>query len=146
MRTTFFIALLFACAPALIAQAPDASCCQMRIESDAASAGLLKFTITNLKQPLVVVIVNAFETGVQIKRNDGAPVDQTEHGRKMTGAERGGSRDAIILKTRESYSESLDLRQLFELKSGSYTAQLSRDVVIVGARVPLRATVQVKVP
>jgi len=119
----------------------------MKIEPDSASAGLLKITITNLNQRLVIVGVSGVtDYRVQIKRDDGAPVNQSEYGKSLAAGERGGSRAAIKLDANEAFSESLDLRQLFELKTGSYTVQISRDVVIRGVRVPLRAVAAVSVP
>lgn len=148
MRTSPFVALSVCVPILLIGQTPGPSCCQMKIDSDTGTAGILKIAIKNLNQPLVTL----FETSpdvdfeVLLTSDTGADVIPTEYGRSLLTREKGGRRILRELKVSESFSENLDLFALFTLKSGAYTIVVSRYVTCRGTRFPLRTTAKIKVP
>ncbi len=142
--------LLLTCSLTLMAQTPGASCCEMKLDSSKKPAGVVWITVTNINQPLITVMVGSGETiTVQVTSDTGQDVERTAYGKRVLTKERAGSMINRELKMGESTSQDFDLRQLFELKSGTYHVAISRDVIIgefPGPRVALHAASILKMP
>ena len=131
----------------LFAQAPQA-CCEMKIVATTTSPSALTITITNLNQPLVTLFKSSSETDfrVRVTTDAGQEVNRTEYGKRLLTQERGGSRIYKELKAGDTTTQTLDLRPLFELKSGTYNVAMSRDVFVGASKVSLEATAAIRIP
>jgi hypothetical protein len=132
----------------LVGQTPVSSCCQMKIDSETAPAGVLRISIQNVKPPEVTVFQTLAELdfSVLVKSEASATVNRTAYGKSLLMRERGGSRISRNLKTGDVFSQELNIRDLFDLKAGTYTVVVSRSVLVSGASLMLQATTSVKVP
>jgi hypothetical protein len=147
MRRSLVIGILLAGNAILTAQMPAASCCETKIDSKTGPPGLLKVTITNANLPLVML----FETDerdfkIEVTTDAGQEVNMTDYGRRLFANQEVFRRVSKALKMGQSYSQELDLRPLFDLKSGTYNVALSRAVMVNDTRVPLQATTRITIP
>ena len=120
----------------------------MNIDASSAAKGVLTVTIVNIKQQVVTIQKTMAELDytVHLTSASGAPCPQSEDGRKLLTKERGGRRLYDELHQNESTSDTVDLRKLFELTSGVYTATITRRVTVGGSIVVLEATAAFEVP
>ena len=149
MRNSLFGTLLLCyCALTLIGQTPDASCCRLTAIVGSEAPSVLKVTVTNFNSRLVNLSETSAETDLYlvVLSEAGREADRTEHGKELLSRERGGRRIGWQLKQGDSMSQVLDLRTLFELKSGIYKVSIKRSVNIGDVRIALQTKVTVPIP
>jgi hypothetical protein len=132
----------------LLAQVPE-GCCEMKIVTTSASPSVLTITIANLNQPMVTLVQTSPERDfrARVTTDIGQEVNRTEHGRRLLTQEREEYRRiGRQLKRGDTFTETLDLRPLFELKSGTYNVALSRDVFVGESKVSVEGSVSIRIP
>jgi hypothetical protein len=141
------LAVIAAFGVGLLAQVPG-KCCEMKIVSTTASPSVLTITIANLNQPLVTLSESSAETDfrVRVTTDTGQEVNRTEYGKRLLTQEREYRRIGRELKMGDTFTQTLDLRPIFELKSGTYNVVLSRDVLVGETRVSVEASVRIRIP
>ena len=146
MGRYLFVGVMLVSSPILFAQTPSKACCEMKIRADAETAGLLKVTIANVNQPPVTIYEGSADVdfAVRVTSESGEEVNRTEYGRRVLTMEHSGHMKD--LRTGESITWELDLRALFELKSGTYNVAIGREVAVGTARITLDATATIKMP
>ncbi len=148
MRYLPILTLLLAGAAILVGQAPPESCCQLRLSSEAKTPGVLAAKVTNMNQPLVTVHETSAEADLRVRvtSETGREVERTPYGKRLLTRERGGRMLLRELRAGESVSQELDIRRLFQLTSGAYGVTVVRDVIIGETRVPVRASITIRLP
>ena len=148
MRNAWIVALLVCIGSPLSGQTRDASCCRLAAATDAEAPSVLKVTITNLKATAIDISMMRPEIDLDliVRTEFDREPERTEYGKRLLTDERSGSRRSSRLQKGESFSQDLDLGQLFVLIPGTYTVSIKRAVWVVGIRVTLRTKVAVRIP
>jgi hypothetical protein len=99
-----------------------------------------------MKQPPVTIYAGSADVdfAVRVTSESGEEVNRTEYGRRVLTKEHSGHIKELTMG--ESSTWELDLRALFELKSGTYNVAIGREVVVGTARITLDATATIKMP
>lgn len=151
MRHLSPVVIILALGGPLLAQAPTASCCQMKVVSDEGSPAHLTITVTNVSQASVVVVraTPELDFRVRVTSNAGREADRVERGRRAPNDPIPLVSSSVMsrhLKASESFQENVDLSELFELKPGKYSVHLARTVYVEDRPLQLTAAIQIQMP
>jgi hypothetical protein len=125
------------------------ACCEMKITSDPKQPGVIEITVSNLNQPLVRALqaLDQYDLKTQVISESGREADLTELGARMRRRVSQGARILRELKTGESFSQQVDLRERFELRSATTCDVIvSRGVIIDGSNVALPENGKLRMP
>jgi hypothetical protein len=148
MKRLLMVAIALMQSGLVAAQTSDRSCCELKILSMPESPARLEVTLTNLNAPSADVVVMRAEVdfGIRLTSGTGEQAGRTEYGRRLLSDGYDGSVRKKELKAGESLTQRLDLARIFELKSGTYKVELTRELSVGGVKVRLRAVAEIKFP
>jgi len=119
-------------------------CCRLVVVPPTVGLANIEVTVTNIAELPVFVSRGAaeFDLRIEILGENGSTPDLTNHAKRRVEV---GVRRRVKLNRGEAMAQTLDLRTLYVLKSGTYTVTVSRDVFAGERKVTLQGKTVINV-
>lgn len=143
-----FLLTLFLASSAIQGQAINTACCRLDILVGKLKPAEVEVVVVNLNEENVRVVRTAPEFDLRIdirKASDGQSPTLTALGKKFRSVKPRSVSSETLTKGATT-KQTVDLMQIYDLKSGTYRVSISRDVVVRGQTVPIEGKTTLTIP